>query len=680
MKKLLLLISLALLSIGTAQTPISSSSELVQALSNGGTYTLAAGSYELSEKIIVTNDLSLTGAGLNETHIISSTPLALIVVDGAENIYFEGINFEYQGSEGSDVVDIKDAKFEIINSRFAGGVYSEPAEDDEDGLYYGSGLYLYGSAEGSISNSIFENNQQDGVHLEQEARVTISDSVFNKNHGAIAAFDATQVTATNNEIRNNGGPDNLSAVYAEGSAVLGLNDSQLENNSGGSVFILGTAYLSASGNTVNSSGTEYAAFTAGEEATMAVTNNQFNQNEAGAIYAYGKAVLQVSNNIFTDNDTDDPDLSLLSAVTLAGEVQADLVENQFGQNEGGAIYAYDTTVLTLTKNIFTANSTSNPDLTLYSAVSIAGESQADLVENQFIRNLGGALYSYENAKLTASNNIFKGNGGEDADVVVVSDNAEISLTENTFNANLSASFAAFENSKSTLTRNTLEKNTYWVTVYLSDSSSSELKNNSISDNEGSGVVITDNAAATLSSNTISYNAEDGVVAYLNAKPRLTINTISQNSLAGIYISDDVVAYLAGNQVNANETSGMVLYGNAFATLSENSFSDNTRSGLGFLENSGGRIQNNTIRNNQWNGIVVADAANPKLEQNILTDNVLRGILFVDTARGSALSNTIQGSIHGIFLTTDAEPLVSDNVFSNNETNSERGELESTNDD
>ncbi len=677
MKKILLLISLIFLSISIAQTPISSSSELVQALTNGGTYTLAAGTYELSEKITVTTDLSLTGAGPTETHIVSSTPLALIVVDGAETVYFDGINFEYQGSEGSDVVDIKDASFEIINSRFAGGVYSEPAEDDEDGLYYGSGLYLYGNAEGSISNSIFENNQQDGVHLEQEARVAISDSVFDANDGAIAAFDTTQVTATNNQIRNNGGPDKLSAVYAEGTAVLGFNDNQFENNSGGAVFILGAAYLSASGNTVSSSGTEYAAFTAGEEATMALIDNQFSQNEAGAIYAYDKAVLQVTNNIFTANSTNNPDLSLLSAITLAGESQADLVENQLSQNEGGAIYAYDTSVLTLSKNIFTANSTDNPDLTLYAAVSIAGESQADLVENQFIRNLGGAVYSYENSKLSANKNIFKENGGEDADVVVVSDNAEINLSENSLTASLGASFAAFESSKSTLSNNTIERNNYWVTVYISNSSTAELKNNTISQNEGIGVFMTDTSSASLTSNTISANTEDGFQAFLNAKPRLTVNTISENGLAGIYIADEVVAYLAGNQVNANQTSGMVLYGNAFATLAENSFSDNTRSGLGFLENSGGLSQNNSIRNNQWNGIVVAGTANPKLEQNILTDNVLRGILFAEMGRGSALANTIEGSIHGIFITEEAEPLLSDNVFNNNETDSERGELESS---
>ncbi len=623
MKRFLLLISLTLLSIGIAQTPINSSSELVQALNNGGTYTLAAGTYELSEKIIVTTDLSLTGAGLSETHIISSTPLALIVVDGAENIYFEGINFEYQGSEGSDVVDIKDASFEIKNSRFAGGVYSEPAEDDENGLYYGSGLYLYGSAEGSISNSIFENNQQDGVHLEQEARVTISDSVFNANDGAIAAFDKTQVTATNNQFRNNGSFDTISALYAESTAVVGLHNNQFENNSGGAVFLLGTAYLSATGNKVSSSGTEYAAFTAGEEATMALTDNQFSLNEAGAIYAYDKTILQ------------------------------------------------------LTKNIFTANHTQNPDLTLYTAVSIGGESQAELVENQFIRNRGGAIYGYENSNLSVDKNIFKENGSEDGDVVIVSDNAEISLTENSFTASLGAAFAAFESSKSTLSNNTVERNNYWVNVYISGSSTAELKNNTISQNEGVGVFMTDTASASLSSNTISANTEDGFQAFLNAKPRLTINTISENGLTGIYITDDVIAYLAGNQVNANQTSGMVLYGNAFATLAENSFSDNTRSGIGFLENSGGRTQNNTLRNNQWNGIVVAGTANPKVEQNLLTDNVLRGILFAETARGSALSNTIEGSIHGIFITTDAEPLVSDNVFSNNQTDSERGELESS---
>ncbi|HHO55288.1 MAG TPA: hypothetical protein ENK21_02790, partial [Trueperaceae bacterium] len=162
--KIFISISLAIISLAFAQQEITTVAELERLAPLGGEYRLAAGTYELSEPLLLTKGLTLLGAGKDKTIVTGSSPLYVISIESNDNFKLDGISFEYTGSEGSEVVQIKDASFEITNTSVSGGVFAE-TED----FWYGDGLWLYGNAKGTVSNSSFSNNALNAIALNENA-------------------------------------------------------------------------------------------------------------------------------------------------------------------------------------------------------------------------------------------------------------------------------------------------------------------------------------------------------------------------------------------------------------------------------------------------------------------------------------------------------------------------------
>ena len=204
---------------------LTSAEELIAAASEGGSYELAAGSFELEDTLLIEKDFSLYGAGMDSTTIITKAEFLGVSVHGDISVVFEGISFEHQGDLQEDVVEIKDAHFSIKSCSFSGGLWQEVEEDAE--FVYGAGLWLHGSANGEISNSVFVDNDADGINISSDVQLRIDNSVISNNGWqGVLLLENSQVFADNVVLENNGDE----GIAVSGESYLRLINSTVEGN------------------------------------------------------------------------------------------------------------------------------------------------------------------------------------------------------------------------------------------------------------------------------------------------------------------------------------------------------------------------------------------------------------------------------------------------------------------
>jgi uncharacterized repeat protein (TIGR01451 family) len=167
-----------------------------------------------------------------------------------------------------------------------------------------------------------------------------------------------------------------------------------------------------------------------------------------------------------------------------------------------------------------------------------------------------------------------------------------------------------------------------------------LRDNTIFNNAGSGVVLIVNREATISGNSIYSNTSEGVGLYQVSGPvNLSHNSIYSNANGGI-VSFFTPANLVGNIISGNTGGGVVLQYSQRVTLSDNlidrnqmrgencSFSTPSCQGGGvFLYESQATLSGNTISRNEakeyGGGVAIVALNNPssvRLSRNTIISN------------------------------------------------------------
>jgi parallel beta-helix repeat protein len=137
--------------------------EAVAAAVPRATITLGPGEYRLIWGLEIKNALTLVGAGMDETTIVSGSPDYVIRFAGTATFAAEGIAFRHDGSQVADVVVIEDGTGRFSRCSFSGATYVE-------GEGNRAGLRFSGSSRGSVEDSLVFGNSNTGILLEEQAR------------------------------------------------------------------------------------------------------------------------------------------------------------------------------------------------------------------------------------------------------------------------------------------------------------------------------------------------------------------------------------------------------------------------------------------------------------------------------------------------------------------------------
>jgi parallel beta-helix repeat protein len=215
-----------------------------------------------------------------------------------------------------------------------------------------------------------------------------------------------------------------------------------------------------------------------------ILESEFFDNGGSALYAVGSSHLRLENNIIRGNTT---------GINLKDDAVAELLSNVSDVNRRYGLSAQDTTSVTATDNFFRDNEASGIylagqtngiytgntiDNNVYSGVNVEGRAAPDLARNT-LRGNGHAGISYlGEASGTATRNISDSNGFHG---IVVRNEASPMLEDNVLRNNSGAGLAYYELSSGVATGNTIEGNTQGIIV--SDASTPTLSNNILRDND-----------------------------------------------------------------------------------------------------------------------------------------------------------------------------------------------------
>ena len=264
--------------------------KLVEAAPVGGVVALDATTYTLNGTLVISKPLTLVGAGMDQTVVVGSDGDRMIYLLGPARFGIEGITFRYAGDEVANVAVVSDGALTISDARFTGGVWSS------DLGFGGTGLLLWGTTTGRVTESVFENNGLHGVELKDEANLELEDNRFERNgENGVAFFDASRGSVRHNISSNNG----LHGISADNDAEVALEENICSENAEIGIRISGQALGTLRANEATGNGLH--GITVIDTAAPIVTANILKNNvESGLVY-FGNAAGAARDNQCSEN-------------------------------------------------------------------------------------------------------------------------------------------------------------------------------------------------------------------------------------------------------------------------------------------------------------------------------------------------------------------------------------------
>jgi len=173
---------------------------LEQALVAAGdraTITIGPGMYRLIAGLEIDKSLSLVGAGVTETEIVSGAPGHVISFTGSGSFSAEGIAFRHDGKQMADVVVVDRGTADFRDCLFTGAIY-------EEGMGNRAGLRYSGRSRGTVEDCEASGNDNTGILVEQQAQPDLVRNMCSNNAVVgIGYMDLGGGLATGNECTGN---------------------------------------------------------------------------------------------------------------------------------------------------------------------------------------------------------------------------------------------------------------------------------------------------------------------------------------------------------------------------------------------------------------------------------------------------------------------------------------------
>ena len=601
--------------------------ELIAAASEGGSYQLAAGRYELEDTLLIQDDFSLFGAGMKQTTIVPKAELIGVSVQGDISVVFEGITFKHEGNLQEDVVEIQDAQFLIRSCKFTGGVWQEVAEDAE--FVYGSGLWLHGKAEGEIHDSEFVDNDANGINISGEVELRLEQSSISNNGWAgILALDQSRVFANKLFLVDN--EEEGLAFSSDG--YLRLSNGVIETNQGGGVWLYGDSSADITDNLFRENKT-FAALGMNQTTNVRVRGNSFYNHEVASIYAYGNATARLIENHIQANKTgiavadeakvqisENMILSNIDAINLFDTASAMIMNNTFNEVIEDGINLHDASYASIKGNEFIgeglATLDTENDLEVEAMISSYDEASSYVAENIFDYSDVSFAHVYldDMSHSTIVDNVFGNNNANPA--IDVSGEARATIRDNVINGN-AYGIVARSTGVATVSSNIFEDNNYAILAY---GQAKVFASDNIMDyGLNSTVALREESQLWLRDSSIHYAGDAAIDARGSSRAGLFNNDFSYSESFGIYSVDKSAIYANKNYLGDNYSSGVYTTDNSNVAIVDNVFENHFEYALQFAGKTNADAAFNYFSNNNV-ALGFQESAALSLIENEFQDN------------------------------------------------------------
>jgi parallel beta-helix repeat protein len=427
----------------------------VQAADPGSTIALDAGTYQLAGPLELDKPLRLKGAGIDQTTIVGTAEGQVVLFTSPGLFAAEEITFRHEGTAWARVVTVDGGEIDVFRCRFTGAIWDP---DQEKG---GDGLLLWGNTTGSVRESLFEENELNGIELQDQSQPLLEgNTVANNGQSGIVYFDDSGGVARHNDCSGN---------QLHGISVNKQSQPTLEGNTCRSNGEVGIRYSG----------------TAGGEARQ----NEVTENGLHGIVVNDQAQPTLQENVCTGN--------LQSGIVYFGDSGGLARANQCTGNAMHGIGVQERAMPTLEENICTGNSevgiiyfdqasgaarrnTCNENG--LHGIGVNEEAQPTLEENVCENNTEVGIRYTGSSGGVASGNACNGNGLHG---FALKDQAQPTLEMNVANNNTEGGFVYFDSAGGVARLNECVGNKWGF--YISETAAPSLEGNNCSGNSDADV-------------------------------------------------------------------------------------------------------------------------------------------------------------------------------------------------
>ncbi len=309
--------------------------EIIARARPGGIVKLPSGILEFSKPIPVTRNLSIVGAGANQTILVYKGGGIAFTVDKNQQLSIQGISLEATGDSGATLIRVRDARLEIRKANLKG------AKAGRDPALPGAAVIFSGNSQGNIAGCKFLENAV-AVLIDDLSRPTLSENDFRENQAAIIIRNRARPTIRNNRIRNNFG--NGIEVFDRSQPVI-ENNEVYENRGNGVYFHTESYSGKVKINTIRRNKEIGILLEGNSQATF--EGNMISANGLGGIEFRNGSRGILRKNVIKDNK--------YSGVKIVNQAHPTITENEIIENQGDGIEIRDKAKPTVDGNTIRKN-------------------------------------------------------------------------------------------------------------------------------------------------------------------------------------------------------------------------------------------------------------------------------------------------------------------------------------
>lgn len=629
-------------------------------LDNGSSIRLMPGVFDVDISLLVQRDVVIVGAGQAESVLRSSSPDAAFAVFGEGKLTLRELTIEHVGDASASIILAFGAPVDLERVTLTGAT-----NDDEttggNGLLLSSGVVneegvttqaspgsseveasrivdseitnnsiagiaITGDLAPLIANNLISQNVLCGLcFLEESGGQATNNTVFENEFG-IQMGDASSPIISGNMVRDN---------TVVGMVLLGVTTATITENSVIDNGEVGIAVQEAAAPQIGQNTIERHPFgvTLVGSSTAVFMANRISESEV-AMQVAEDAVPVVSDNQLIDNTN----IGMLHRDGSSGVFERNVIRGEQAVGvlvEGTASpmiseVTIEGSEVSVSYREAGAGNLSNSTFNA-PAIAIQVEDQAapEIADNTILRPSAAGIVVRSTGAV-----VVRGNTIDEPETLGIGTAGEaIALVEDNIVRGGESAASIIDQSAPEFVNNTFDGQV--VAVQIGDQATPIIRENTITDATGAGIVFRDEAAGEATQNTILNPLSVGIQIVGEAMPRLAENVVIADLETDPEIDPETDPGLAAQNadLDSESTVGILYAGDSGGELVANQV-------LGFVI-----------------GIQVSENAGPEMIENTVDGGVLAGVgfLFRDTATGSAQSNRTAGHSIGFQISDSASP-------------------------
>ena len=320
----------------------------IDAAQSGDTVSVRAGTYV--EQITLKDGIVLQGAGWETTKITYGGVSATLIARNVASGRVDGFTIECTASESDSTIVVSSSEVTISNCAITGSndgiaVATTSSPTIENNIIRDNsqfGIWVYGSATGTVRGNEIHGNGSTGIIIGGDASILVEGNVVRNNAKAgVVVYGRATGTIRNNEIYENG----FGGVHIGGETNPLVEGNIIRSNTQSGIYLYDNPAGTIRDNDIFENG--YAGISISDDAEPLIEDNSIRNNTDDGIWVYDSATGTIRDNEIFENG--------ISGVGIEG-VAAPLIEgNTIHSNALNGVWASDSATGTIRNNEISDN-------------------------------------------------------------------------------------------------------------------------------------------------------------------------------------------------------------------------------------------------------------------------------------------------------------------------------------